>query len=157
MEYYRWVGGRMHFDLGDFQLLIDRHAQGGQPWITLGEFCEMVKGQDKQSIGRTMPALGDETNNIVIRIIEVVLENERQLVAIRKQFKRDESRYLFSMINREQTGFINYQELKKFLNQSGLQLSMHDLMAVLKKLDRSKNGVVVQHQFVSYFRHPEEY
>jgi Ca2+-binding EF-hand superfamily protein len=49
------------------------------------------------------------------------------------------------LINREQTGFINYQELKKFLIEAGLSLSMHDLMAVLKRLDRSRNGVIVEH------------
>jgi hypothetical protein len=32
---------------------------------------------------------------------------------------------------------------------------MHDLMAVLKRLDRSRNGVIVEHEFVSYFQPPE--
>ena len=62
---------------------------------------------------------------------------------IRRQFRKQESKYLFNLINREQTGFINYQELKKYLSEAGLTLSMYDLMALLKRLDRSRNGVVV--------------
>lgn len=29
---------------------------------------------------------------------------------------------------------------------------MHDLMAVLKRLDRSRNGVIVEEEFVAYFQ-----
>ena len=42
-------------------------------------------------------------------------------------------------------GFINYQELKKFITEElGLSIGMIDLMVLLKRLDRSKNGVVVK-------------
>ena len=50
---------------------------------------------------------------------------------------------LFQTINKEGSGFINYQELKKFLSEYGKVLSMQELMFILKRLDRSKNGVIV--------------
>ena len=103
----------------------------------------MVRTDDKETINRTPPNLADEVHQTVVKIIEVTIQGENNLLAIRKQFRKQESVYLFNLINREQTGFINYQELKKFLTEAGLQLSMHDLMAVLKRLDRSRNGVVV--------------
>jgi Ca2+-binding EF-hand superfamily protein len=46
-EYYRWAGGKMHYKPQEFELLIERYAQSDEPWITLTEFCEMVRGEDK--------------------------------------------------------------------------------------------------------------
>lgn len=69
----------------------------------------MVRTEDKESTNRPPPTLNDEVHDLVTKIMEISLEGELEILEIRHQFKRQESKYLFNLINREQTGFINYQ------------------------------------------------
>lgn len=77
----------------------------------------------------------------------LTLELEYKITRIARRFKKHEIDELFSRINvdSDSKGFINYQELKKFITEElNLSIGMIDLMLLLKRLDRSKNGVVVK-------------
>lgn len=43
---------------------------------------------------------------------------------------------------------MSYQELKNYLSSFGINPSMGELMAILKRFDRSKNGVILEGEFV---------
>lgn len=69
LEYYRWAGGKIHYTPKDFELLIERYAQSDEPWLTLTEFCEMVRTEDKETTSRSPPALNDEVHDLVTKIM----------------------------------------------------------------------------------------
>lgn len=81
------------------------------------------------------------------QIIYLTLEIEEETKKVIRKFNEKEKNWLFNQINvdLESKGFINYQELKKYLaNELKMNLSMIELMSLLKRLDKSKNGVVVK-------------
>lgn len=84
---------------------------------------------------------------MLAQIIYLTLDLEHNLKKILRRIKKPEVEWLFAEINvdSESKGFINYQELKKFLSEDlRMNIAMIDLMSLLKRLDRSKNGVVVK-------------
>lgn len=84
---------------------------------------------------------------LIAQIIYLTLEVEDETKKVLKKFNEKERSWLFNQINvdLESKGFINYQELKKYLtNELKMNLSMIELMSLLKRLDKSKNGVVVK-------------
>ncbi len=84
---------------------------------------------------------------MLAQIIYLTLDLEHNLKKILSRIKKPEVEWLFAEINvdSESKGFINYQELKKFLSEDlRMNIAMIDLMSLLKRLDRSKNGVVVK-------------
>lgn len=84
---------------------------------------------------------------MLAQIIYLTLDLEHNLKKILRRIKKPEVEWLFAEINvdSESKGFINYQELKRFLSEDlRMNIAMIDLMSLLKRLDRSKNGVVVK-------------
>lgn len=84
---------------------------------------------------------------LMAQIIYLTLEIEEETKKVIRKFNEKEKNWLFNQINvdLESKGFINYQELKKYLaNELKMNLSMIELMSLLKRLDKSKNGVVVK-------------
>lgn len=86
------------------------------------------------------------------QIMYLILDLEQTLQTVVKKLKKSDIEDLFSRINidSESKGFINYQELKRFVSEDlEMAVSMTDLMSLLKRLDKSKNGVVIREEFLN--------
>ena len=81
------------------------------------------------------------------QILYLSLEVEYETRKIVGKLNEEDKEWLFNQINVDidSKGFINYQELKKYLtSRLKMSLSMIELMTLLKRFDKSKNGVVVR-------------
>ena len=81
------------------------------------------------------------------QIVYLSLEIEYETRRIVGKLNEEDKEWLFHQINVDidSKGFINYQELKKYLtSRLRMSLSMIELMTLLKRFDKSKNGVVVR-------------
>jgi Ca2+-binding EF-hand superfamily protein len=76
------------------------------------------------------------------------MEAETELQGIIRNMRKGEAIQLFGIVNSERSGFISYQELKNYLSCFGISSTMSDLMAILKRFDRNKNGVILEEEFV---------
>jgi Ca2+-binding EF-hand superfamily protein len=92
--------------------------------------------------------ISHETARLLVQILQTNIEAETELQGIIRTLRKDDTLQLFSLINSEHSGFISYQELKNYLSSFGVNSNMSDLMAILKRFDRNKNGVILEEEFV---------
>ena len=145
----------------DFQLLINRYAQPDEKWLSYSEFSDIFKSFSaknsemsslKDSSSTLSGDLSPEKMRLMAQIMYLILDLEQTLQTVVKKLKKSDIEDLFSRINidSESKGFINYQELKRFVSEDlEMAVSMTDLMSLLKRLDKSKNGVVIREEFLN--------
>ena len=149
-KFYYSVGGLPI--RGDFDLLVLKYSRSLDSELSYSEFVEIFSNSQLEDTFHNIDTyIPQEAYRIICQIIMMTIEAEVDLIRTIHKLRKGEAKMLFTQINLANTGFINYQELKKFVGELGKNLTMQELMTVLKRLDKSKNGVVVEEEFLQFF------
>eukprot|EP01017_Pseudomicrothorax_dubius_P026381 TRINITY_DN293_c0_g5_i1.p1 TRINITY_DN293_c0_g5~~TRINITY_DN293_c0_g5_i1.p1 ORF type:complete len:649 (+),score=157.47 TRINITY_DN293_c0_g5_i1:156-2102(+) len=149
-------------------LFIQRYDRDHDGRLKFSEFCDAILphttegSYERRSVGSSRyrqiqgfnETFTQETQRLLVRLMNLLIENERQSESLRQAFQKEKiltSQEAFHLMDLNKDEVIDALELRQFLALHGIPVSESEVAALLEKFDTGRKGVISYRDFLQEF------